>query len=93
MGLSLIEKNLLKKKKPKPENSAATRVRNQKKKKQHTQMSSSTVIRELQRDFEAKSNDLRKLQKGMYFFNYMVLVFTPKFGLAMARLISVFVRD
>ena len=56
-------------------------------------MSSSTVIRELQRDFEAKSNDLSKLQKDMYFFNYMVLVFTPKFGLAMARLILVFVRD
>ena len=31
-------------------------------------MSSSTVLRELQRDFEAKSNDLSKLQKGMYFF-------------------------
>uniref|UniRef100_A0A7N2LQI9 Prefoldin subunit 6 n=1 Tax=Quercus lobata TaxID=97700 RepID=A0A7N2LQI9_QUELO len=34
-------------------------------------MSSSTVLRELQRDFEAKSNDLSKLQKGMYFFIYM----------------------
>ena len=32
-------------------------------------------------------------KKACIFFNYMVLVFTPKFGLAMARLISVFVRD
>ena len=46
-------------------------------------MSSSTVLRELQRDFEAKSNDLSKLQKGMYFFFfklYGISIYTQILG-------------